>query len=87
MRTVMTIQGLGIVGETQRELAVRALVEAAPQVVERRRRSHRVRIEDLGEGRALDRVQLSKYFFYPPLIMLSLAVIYTVIIGTFVVGI
>jgi hypothetical protein len=41
----------------------------------------------LATGRALDRVRLSKYFFYPPLIMLSLAVIYTVIIGTFVVGI
>jgi hypothetical protein len=41
----------------------------------------------LATGRALDRVRLSKYFFCPPLMMLSLAVIYTVIIGTIVVGI
>jgi hypothetical protein len=41
----------------------------------------------LATGRALDRVRLSKYFFYPPLLMLSLTVIYTVVIGTFVVGI
>ena len=38
-------------------------------------------------GRALDRVRLSKYFFYPPLVMLSLTVIYTVVIGTFVIRI
>ncbi len=38
-------------------------------------------------GRALDRVRLSDYFFYPPLVMLSLTVIYTVVIGTFVIRI
>ena len=33
----------------------------------------------------LDRYRLSRYFFYPPLVLLALAVIYTVIIGTFVI--
>jgi hypothetical protein len=31
----------------------------------------------------LNRYRLSRYFFYPPLVFLALAVIYTVIIGTF----
>ena len=34
----------------------------------------------------LNRYRLSKYFFYPPLVFVSLAVIYTIIIGTFVLG-
>lgn len=33
----------------------------------------------------LNRCRLSKYFFYPPLVFLALSVIYTVLIGTFVV--
>jgi hypothetical protein len=33
----------------------------------------------------LNRYRLSRYFFYPPLVFLALAVIYTVIIGTFIV--
>jgi hypothetical protein len=33
----------------------------------------------------LNRYRLSRYFFYPPLVFVSLAVIYTVIIGTFIV--
>jgi hypothetical protein len=32
--------------------------------------------------RLLNRYRLAKYFFYPPLVQLSLAVIYTVFIGT-----
>lgn len=36
-------------------------------------------------ARLLDRCRLSRYFFYPPLVFLGLAVLYTVIIGTFVV--
>ena len=32
--------------------------------------------------RALNRYRLSQYFFYPPLVQLALAVIFTVIIGT-----
>ena len=32
---------------------------------------------------ALNRYRLSRYFFYPPLVFLALAVIYTVLIGTF----
>ena len=35
--------------------------------------------------RQLNRYRLSRYFFYPPLVQLSLAVIYTVLIGTFVI--
>lgn len=34
----------------------------------------------------LNRLRLSRYFFYPPLVLVSLAVIYTIVIGTFVVG-
>ena len=33
----------------------------------------------------LNRYRLSRLFFYPPLVQLALAVIYTVIIGTFVI--
>jgi hypothetical protein len=33
----------------------------------------------------LNRYRLSRYFFYPPLVFLALAVIYTVIIGTFII--
>jgi hypothetical protein len=36
-------------------------------------------------ARVLDRFRLSRYFFYPPLVFAALAVIYTVVIGTFVV--
>jgi hypothetical protein len=36
-------------------------------------------------GQALNRYRLSRFFFYPPLVLLALAVIYTVILGTFVV--
>lgn len=36
--------------------------------------------------RLLNRYRLSKYFFYPPLVSLALMIIYTVLIGTFVVG-
>ncbi len=32
--------------------------------------------------RLLNHYRLAKYFFYPPLVQLSLAVIYTVFIGT-----
>ena len=35
--------------------------------------------------RFLNRYRLSKYFFYPPLVFLALVVIYTVLIGTFIV--
>jgi hypothetical protein len=31
----------------------------------------------------LNRFRLSRYFFYPPLVFVALAAIYTVIIGTF----
>ena len=34
---------------------------------------------------ALDRARLSRFFFYPPLVFVALAVIYTSLIGTFVI--
>ena len=34
----------------------------------------------------LNRYRLSRYFFYPPLVSLSMMVIYTVFIGTFILG-
>ncbi len=34
----------------------------------------------------LNRYRLSRYFFYPPLASLSMMVIYTVFIGTYIVG-
>ena len=33
----------------------------------------------------LNRYRLSRYFFYPPLVFLALAVIYTGLIGTFLI--
>jgi len=33
-------------------------------------------------SRLLNRFRLSRYFFYPPLVFLSLAVIFTVLLGT-----
>ena len=33
----------------------------------------------------LNRFRLSKYFFYPPLVFLALMVLYTVLIGTFII--
>ena len=33
----------------------------------------------------LNRYRLSRFFFYPPLVFLALAVIYTTVIGTFVI--
>ena len=38
-------------------------------------------------ARLLNRYRLSKYFFYPPLVFLALMIIYTVLIGTFIIGI
>jgi hypothetical protein len=35
----------------------------------------------------LDRLRLSQYFFYPPLVFVALAVIYAMLIGTFIVQI
>ena len=35
--------------------------------------------------RALNRRRWSRYFFYPPLVFVALTVIYTVLIGTFVI--
>ena len=36
-------------------------------------------------ARLLNRYRLSRYFFYPPLFFVAVTVIYTVLIGTFVV--
>jgi hypothetical protein len=35
----------------------------------------------------LNRYRLSRYFFYPPLVFLALMVIYTLVIGEFIIGI
>jgi hypothetical protein len=35
----------------------------------------------------LNRYRLSRYFFYPPLVFVALAVIYTGVIGTFIIPI
>jgi len=37
--------------------------------------------------RLLNRYRLSRYFFYPPLVFLALTLIYTTIIGTFIIGV
>ena len=36
-------------------------------------------------ARVLNRYRLSRYFFYPPAVLLSIVVIYTVLLGTFVI--
>ena len=33
----------------------------------------------------LNRYRLSRFFFYPPLVLLALVVIYTVLVGTFII--
>ena len=43
-------------------------------------------IAALATGRLLNRYRLSKYFFYPPAVLLSLMIVYTVFIGTFIIG-
>jgi hypothetical protein len=37
-------------------------------------------------GRLLNRNHWSQHFFYPPLVMLSMMIIYTLLIGTFIIG-
>jgi hypothetical protein len=36
-------------------------------------------------ARLLNRYRLSHYFFYPPLVFVALAIIYTVLIGTLII--
>jgi hypothetical protein len=38
-------------------------------------------------ARLLNRYRLSRYFFYPPLVFLALIIIYTILIGTFIIGV
>ena len=35
----------------------------------------------------LNRYRLSRYFFFPPLVFLALTLIYTIVIGTFIIGV
>ena len=57
-----------------REAVVRALAaEGLPPV-------------DVASVRLMDRLRLARYFYYPPLVVLCLLVIYTVLIGTFIIG-
>jgi hypothetical protein len=44
-------------------------------------------IFSLATGRLLDHYRLSHLFFYPPLVLLALTVIYTVLIGALIIGI
>ena len=37
-------------------------------------------------GRLFNRNRWSQHFFYPPLVMLAMMAIYTVLIGTFIIG-
>jgi hypothetical protein len=47
----------------------------------------------LGAGAAvvttllLNRYRMSRYFFYPPLVSLALMILYTLLIGTFIIGV
>ena len=36
-------------------------------------------------ARLLNRYRLSRYFFYPPLVFVALTILFTVLIGTFVI--
>ena len=36
-------------------------------------------------AQVLNRYRLSRYFFYPPLVFVALAIIYTVLIGTLII--
>ncbi len=38
-------------------------------------------------ARLLNRYRISRFFFYPPLVFLSLAIIFTVLVGTFIIGV
>lgn len=38
-------------------------------------------------ARLLNQYRLSRYFFYPPVVFLAFFVIYTVLIGTFIIGV
>lgn len=38
-------------------------------------------------ARLLNRYRLTRYFFYPPLVFIALTIIYTVLIGTFIIGV
>ena len=38
-------------------------------------------------GRLLNRLQMAQLVFYPPLVLVALTVIYTVVIGTFLIGV
>jgi len=44
-------------------------------------------IAALVTARLLNRYRLARYFFYPPLVFIAFTIIYTVLIGTFVIGI
>ena len=37
-------------------------------------------------ARLLNRYRLTRHFFYPPLVFIALTIIYTVFIGTFIIG-
>lgn len=42
-------------------------------------------IAAVATARLLNRFRLSRYFFYPPLVFMALAVVYSILIGTFLI--
>ena len=44
-------------------------------------------IAAIATARLLNRYRLTRYFFYPPLGFIAFTIIYTVLIGTFVIGV
>ena len=38
-------------------------------------------------ARLFNRYRLTRYFFYPPLVFIALTITYTVLIGTFIIGV
>ena len=44
-------------------------------------------IAAIATARLLDRYRLTRHFFYPPLVFIAFTIIYTVFIGTFIIGV
>ena len=40
----------------------------------------------IASARLLNRYRLSRHFFYPPLVLLAMMILNTVLIGTFIIG-
>ena len=40
----------------------------------------------MASAHMLNRFRLSRHFFYPPLVLMAMTAVYTVLIGTFIIG-